>query len=146
MLKTTESWHIKFPQTHDLPEQLIAGREATYFRHFLDDRNIFSDADVARYAKSYAAPENLRAILEIYRAFPANEKFNAAQRSTIDVPLVLAPGENSPFKTFMPRLAEDLRAHGCANVKLEVIKNSVHYVEDEQPEAVAQLIERYASL
>jgi len=26
------------------------------------------------------------------------------------------------------------------------IKNSVHYVADEQPEAVAQLIERYASL
>jgi len=62
------------------------------------------------------------------------------------VPLVLAPGENSPFEKLMPRLAEDLRAHGCANVKLEVIKNSVHYVVDEQPEAVAQLIERYASL
>ena len=41
---------------------------------------------------------------------------------------------------------EALRDHGYANVKIEVIKNSVHYVADEQPEAVAQLIERYASL
>lgn len=138
------TWHIKFQQTPDLPEQLLAGREAIYIRYFLDDRDIFSDADVARYAKSYAAPEHLRAILEIYRAFPANEKFNAAQRSTTGVPLVLAPGENSPFENLMPRLAEDLRAHGCTNVKLEVIKNSVHYVADEQPEAVAELIERYA--
>jgi pimeloyl-ACP methyl ester carboxylesterase len=139
------TWHMNFQQTPDLPEQLIAGREAIYFRHFLD-RDTFSDADVAHYAESYAAPAHLRAALEIYRAFPANEKFNAAQRSAISLPLVLAPGENSPFEKLMPSYAEALRDHGCANVKIEVIKNSVHYVADEQPEAVAQLIERYASL
>jgi pimeloyl-ACP methyl ester carboxylesterase len=139
------AWHINFQQTPDLPEQLIAGREAIYFRHFLD-KTTFSDADVVHYAKSYAAPEHLRAVLEIYRAFPANEKFNAAQQSAIGVPLVLAPGENSPFEKLMPSFAGALRAHGCADVKVEVIKNSVHYVVDEQPDAVVELIERYASL
>jgi pimeloyl-ACP methyl ester carboxylesterase len=139
------TWHINFHQTPDLPEQLIAGREAIYFRHFLDS-DTFSDADVARYARAYAAPEHLRALLEIYRAFPANEKFNAAQQSAISLPLVLAPGENSPFGNLTQSFAEALRDHGCANVKIEVIKNSVHYVADEQPEAVAELIERYASL
>src|SRR5580700_10361844 len=79
------TWHIHFQQTPDLPEQLIAGREAIYLRHFLDS-DTFSDADLARYD----------------RAFPANEKFNAAQRSAISVPLVLAPGENSPFEKLMP--------------------------------------------
>jgi pimeloyl-ACP methyl ester carboxylesterase len=137
------AWHMKFHQTPDLPEQLLAGREAIYFRYFLD-RDTFSDADVARYARVYAAPEHLRAMLEIYRAFPANEKFNAAQQSAISVPLVLAPGENSPFEKLMPSIATALRAHGCANVKVEVVKNSVHYVADEQPEAVAELIERNA--
>jgi len=139
------TWHIHFQQTPDLPEQLIAGREAIYFRHFLDS-DTFSDADATRYARAYAAPGHLRALLEIYRAFPANEKFNAAQRTAMSVPLVLAPGENSPFEKLMPSFAEALRDHGCANVKIEVIENSVHYVADEQPEAVAQLIERYASL
>jgi len=138
-------WHIHFQQTPELPEQLIAGREAIYFRHFLQ-RDTFSDADVARYARAYAAPEHLHALLEIYRAFPANEKFNAAQRSAISLPLVLAPGENSPLEKLMSGFAEALRDHGCANVKIEVIKNSAHYVADEQPESVAQLIERYASL
>ncbi len=109
-------WHIHFQQTPDLPEQLIAGREAIYLRHFLDSDN-FSDADVARYARAYAAPEHLRALLEIYRAFPANEKFNAAQRSAISVPLVLAPGENSPFEKLTPSFAEALRDHGCVNVE-----------------------------
>src|SRR5579863_4933999 len=139
------AWHINFQQTPDLPEQLIAGREAIYLRHFLDP-DTFSDADVARYARAYVAPDHLRAALEIYRAFPANEKFNAAQHTAIELPLVLAPGENSPFEKLMPSFAEALRAHGCANVKVEVIKNAVHYVVDEQPEAVAQLVERYASL
>ena len=139
------TWHINFQQTPDLPEQLIAGREAIYLRHFLDP-DTFSDADVARYARAYAAPEHLRAALEIYRAFPANEKFNAAQQSAISLPLVLASGENSPFESLMPSFADVLRAHGCTNVKIEVIPNSVHYVADEQPEAVARLIERYASL
>jgi pimeloyl-ACP methyl ester carboxylesterase len=46
----------------------------------------------------------------------------------------------------MPSFADALRAHGCANVEIEVIDNSAHYVADEQPAAVAQLIERYASL
>jgi pimeloyl-ACP methyl ester carboxylesterase len=139
------TWHIHFQQTPDLPEQLIAGREAIYFRHFLDS-DTFSDADAARYARAYATPGHLRALLEIYRAFPANEKFNAAQRTAMSLPLVLAPGENSPFEKLMPSFAEALRDHGCANVKIEVIENSVHYVADERPEAVAQLIERYASL
>jgi len=138
-------WHIHFQQTPDLPEQLIAGREAIYFRHFLDS-DTFSDADVARYARAYVAPEHLRAALEIYRAFPADEKFNAAQQSVISLPLVLAPGEHSPFEKLMPSFAEALRAHGCTNVKIEVIQNGVHYVADEQPEAVAELVERYASL
>src|SRR5262249_14369340 len=38
-----------------------------------------------------------------------------------------------------------LRNHGCANVKIEVIKDSVHYVADEEPVDVAQFIGRYAS-
>jgi pimeloyl-ACP methyl ester carboxylesterase len=139
------SWHVNFQQTPGLPEQLLAGREAIYLRYFLDS-DTFGDADVARYARAYAAPEHLRATLAIYRAFPANEKFNAAQKSTINVPLVLAPGRNSPFVNLMPGFADALRAHGCANVEIEVIENCVHYVADEQPDAVARLIQRHATL
>ena len=139
------AWHISFHQAPGLPERLLAARQAIYFRYFLDP-NSFSDADVAHYAESYAEPEHLRALLEIYRAFPANETFNAAQRSTIDVPLVLVPGENSPFERLTLNIAAALRAHGCANVKVEVVKNSVHYVVEEQPDAVVELIEHYASL
>ena len=54
-------------------------------------------------------PEQLRAGFELYRALPASEKFNAAERSAIDVPLVLAGGERS-FGPLLPGLGETLLA------------------------------------
>jgi pimeloyl-ACP methyl ester carboxylesterase len=143
-------WHVHFHQMPSLPEKMIAGRQAVYFRERFFNRGLLnneaiSDADVTHYASSHAAPEQLRAALEFYRAFPANEKFNAAQRSVIDVPIVLAGGAKG-FGNLNARIAESLRAHGCGNVTVEVIQNSAHYVAEEQPEIVAELIERYASL
>jgi pimeloyl-ACP methyl ester carboxylesterase len=142
-------WHINFHQTPDLPEQLIAGREAIYFRHFWSlgtvNGDAISDADAARYVSAYAAPEQLRAGFEMYRALPANEKFNAAQRSTMDVPLVLAGGDHG-FGPLLPDIAKALQTHGWTNVTVELIENSGHYVADEQPAALAALIERYASM
>ena len=137
-------WHINFQQGPDLPEKLVAGRQAVYFRYFLDPA-YFSDADVARYAESYSAPEHLHAAFEICRAFPADEKFNAAQQSRIGVPLVLAVGSESPFLKDLPIIAEAQRAHGCTNVKTGVINGSSHYVADGRPGVVEEFIEQYAS-
>jgi pimeloyl-ACP methyl ester carboxylesterase len=143
-------WHFGFHQTPQLPEQLIAGRQFIYFREGMFDRfalntKVITDADVAHYANSYVAPEQLRAGLGFYRAFPDDEKFNAAQRSVLNVPIVLAGGDHSAGPN-LPRIAESLRKNGCANVTIRVIQKSGHYVVDEQPEIVAELIERYASL
>ena len=71
-------------------------------------------------------------------------KFNAAHQNAIAVPIVLVGGDHS-FGKLNPRLAESLRAWGCAKIAVEVIENSGHYVVDEQPEGVATLIEDYAS-
>lgn len=140
-------WHIHFHQTPDLPEKLIAGRQAVYFRHFFNlgtvDHSAITDEDAAHYAGAYAAPEQLRAAFEMYRALPANEVFNASQRSPIDVPLVMAGGDHS-FGPLLPAIAETLRSHGWVSVTTEIIANGGHYLPDEQPEAVAERIERYA--
>jgi pimeloyl-ACP methyl ester carboxylesterase len=135
-------WHIHFQQVPGLPEELVAGRQAAYFRYFLDSE-FFSDADVARYAASYAAPERLHAAFEIYRAFPANEKFNGEQQSTIEAPLVIVMGSESPFLRDLPTMVEALRTHGCNNVLTGVIEGSSHYVADERPETVVDIIEKY---
>lgn len=119
-------------------------REA-FFNRFARNREAISDTDITHYANAYNTPEKLRAGLEFYRAFAANEKFSQAQRNALDVSIVLAGGEHAMGK-LIPKMAESLRRHGCANVSVEVVKNSGHFVSEEQPEVVAELIERYASL
>jgi len=143
-------WHFGFHQTPNLPEKLIPCQQVLYFREFFNrlalNSKAITDADVTHYANSYAAPEQLRAGLEFYRrAYPASEKFNAAQRSATDIPIILAGGDNS-LGQLIPRFAESLRKHGWANVAIEIIKDSGHWVVDEQPEIVTELFERYASL
>jgi pimeloyl-ACP methyl ester carboxylesterase len=142
-------WHFRFHQTPNLPEALIAGREVIYFREFFNrlalNRRAIGDADVERYASAYASLAQLRAGLEFYRSgYPAAEKFNAAERGVLDVPIVLTGGDHA-MGLLVPQLAVSLREHGCSSVTVEVIKDSGHWVVDEQPEIVTDLIERYAS-
>jgi pimeloyl-ACP methyl ester carboxylesterase len=55
-------------------------------------------------------------------------------------------GDGSPFAKLVPKIAEGLRAKGCSQVETGLIHGAVHYVVEDQPEEVANLIERYASL
>jgi pimeloyl-ACP methyl ester carboxylesterase len=142
-------WHFGFHQTPNAPERLIAGREAIYFREVFFNRlahnpKAISDGDLARYVQSYASPDQLRAGLEVYRAYPLNERFNAAQRGLIDVPIVLAGGEHS-MAPLNATVARSLRDHGWGHVSVEIVTNSGHQVIDEQPETVADLLERYGA-
>jgi len=59
--------------------------------------------------------------------------------------LFLAAGDGLPFAKLVPKIAEGLHANGCTHVETGLIRGSVHYVVEDQPEAVADLIERYAS-
>ena len=65
--------------------------------------------------------------------------------SALTCRLYLVGGDKS-FAKLLPKMGEDMRAHGCKTVTIETIKDSGHYVADQQPEIVAELIERYASL
>jgi pimeloyl-ACP methyl ester carboxylesterase len=137
-------WHIRFMQVPGLAEKLVTGRQADYFRYFFHFGK-FTPSDEAHYVKAYAAPRQLHAAFEMYRAFPANAEFNAAQRGPNDVPLVLAAGDGSPFSKLVPKIADGLRASGCSHVETGLIRGAVHYDVADQPEEVADLIVRYAS-
>lgn len=43
-------------------------------------------------------------------------------------------------------MAEGLRANGCMHVETGLIRDSVHYLVEDQPDVVAELIEKYAEL
>jgi pimeloyl-ACP methyl ester carboxylesterase len=100
---------------------------------------------VAHFVEAYSAPAQLHAAFEMYRAFPANAQFNAAQREPNGVPIFMAVGDGSPFVPLLPKMADGLRANGCAHVETGLIRGAVHYVVEDQPETVANLIEQHAS-
>ena len=137
-------WHMHFMQVPGLPEKLVIGRQADYLGHFLNFGK-FRPSEVAHVVQAYATPEQLGAAFEMYRAFPANVQFNQMQRGPNEVPLFLAAGAGSPFAKLVPKIAEGLRASGLTRVETGLISDSIHYVVADQPEAVADLIERYAS-
>ncbi len=137
-------WHINFNQVPELPEKLVMGRQAEYLGYFFKFiKTGITDEEAAHYVNSYKSAAQLRSGFELYRALPENEKFNAAQTNSLELPIVLVGGEES-FGDLILRFAESIRKNGCRNVKTEIMKNAAHYVADEQPEAVAELIERYA--
>jgi hypothetical protein len=96
---------------------------------------------VAHYVQAYATPAQFRAALEMYRAFPNNVQFNRTQHGPNEVPLFLGAGAK-----LIPKIAEGRQANGLANVEAGLIPDSVHYLVADQPKAVADLIERYASM
>lgn len=138
-------WHVRFMQVPGLAEKLVAGRQADYFAYFFQIGK-FTPSDEAHFVKAYATPAQLHAVFEMYRAFPANAQFNAAQRGPNDVPLFLGAGDGSPFAKLVPKMAEGLRAAGCTHVETGLIHGAVHYVVEDQPDEVTDLIERYAAL
>jgi pimeloyl-ACP methyl ester carboxylesterase len=142
-------WHGEFHMIPDLPEALVTGRQATYFRHFFDvgtnDNRVISDADVEHYAYAYRDPDHLRSAFEVYRAVPANMTFNAGQTDSIDVPLLLVGGEHV-FGPVLSRLAQNLRAnYGWSDVQMHIVDDGKHYLVEERPNDVAELIERHAA-
>ena len=137
-------WHIGFIQAPgELAEKLVVGRQAAYLGNSFDIGKC-TPAARAYYIKAYGAPQ-LHAGFEIYRAFPKDAAFNAAQTAPNHTPLVVAVGEKSFFAPLLQRFVEGYRANGMTRVERAQIPGASHFVLADNPEAVADLIERYAS-
>jgi pimeloyl-ACP methyl ester carboxylesterase len=138
-------WHVHFMQVPGLAERLVDGRQSAYLGYFFQFGK-FTPYEITQYLQAYGSVSQLHAVFEMYRAFPANAQFNAAQRGPLDVPLFFGTGDGSPFAKLIPKFAEGLRAHGCTHVATGLIPGSGHYLLEDQPETVANFIERYASV
>jgi len=138
-------WHMHFMQVPGLAEKLVDGRQAAYLGYFFQFGK-FTPEEVAHYVRAYSTAAQLHAVFEMYRAFPANAQFNAVQRGPMPIPLFFGTGDGSPFAKLVPKIADGLRAHGCTHVETGLIHGAVHYLVEDQPDQVAELIARYASM
>lgn len=140
-------WHGQFHMVPELPEALVQGREAAYFRYFFDigtAGDVVTDADIEHYAAAYGDLPHLHAAFEMYRAIPDNMAFNDAHRTPVDVPLLLVGGEQV-FGPGMPFLADHLRGeYGWTDTEAVIVKGGRHYLPEEHPAEIADLIEHHA--
>ena len=136
-------WHIKFIQAPRLAEQVMPGEKTAFFTYFLAVAK-FKPAEINYYIKAYGK-QQLHAAFEIYRGFIEDEKWNAAQTGSNNVPLTVAVGEKSFFGSFLPTYVEGFKSKGMADVEGAQIPGASHYVLADNPDAVADLIEKSAA-
>ena len=120
----------------------VSGRQAAFLGWALDFGK-FPPQQRAYYYKAYGDAQ-LHAAFEVYRGFPKDIEWNAAQTTAISVPLVRAVGEKSFFVKLQAKFLEGFRAKGIANVESATIPNASHYVVADNPDGVAEVIEKYA--
>ena len=142
-------WHVAFHMTPGLPEILVADRQAAYFRYFFDEFTApgyeISASDLEHYVCAYRDPEQLRSAFEFFRALPADAAHNAACTDPIDVPLLLVGGQQL-FGPVTAPTAQTLRTrYGWSHVTAHTIDHAKHYLPEEQPDALAALIEDHTA-
>jgi pimeloyl-ACP methyl ester carboxylesterase len=137
-------WHFGFHAVSELPERLVARREAEYFAFFYDALSARPGAVAAfarqRYAEAYRRPEALRAGFEWYRAFPQDQLDNAAvKQQQVHTPvLYLRGGAEQGIE--LERYLAGFREHGLCQLSGDTIADSGHFSPDEQPELLARRI------
>src|SRR5712671_6977390 len=145
----TPRWHHMFHQVPDLPEALTVGRERTYLEWFFmngcDQANVFSDADIAEYVRTYSQPGAMRAGFNFYRALSQDVADNRA---------TFAAG----FKLPMPTLGlggggsrgrGDLVVESLRRVANKADGGSIadcgHFIPEEKPEELARRLREFLS-
>ena len=133
------TWHFAFHALQDLPELLLAGREAEYLDWFLRRKTAnpeaFSDADLQEYLRVFKKEGGLRAGLAYYRAASVSAQQNRAMAAQGKLAMpVLALGSDqgsiSDMATPLRAFADDVRGGS--------IPFCGHFLPEEQPEAVAR--------
>jgi len=136
-----KTWHFGFHCVADLPEALIAGREAIYLDWFFNRKAAHPhriDAAARReYLRVFQQPGALRAGLAFYRAFEQSAEQNRqrASKGKLALPLLAVTADQGSI----PDMATPLRAV-AHQVSSETVLNCGHFIPDEQPERLAEIL------
>ncbi len=134
------AWFAGFHQIPDLPETLIAGRERPYldwfYRAYSATPNVPTTEAVHEYLRTYAQPGKMTSALARYRGVQRETAHNTEHlHEPLRIPVLAVGGE----AVFGAAVADNLR-HAAADIRSEVITGCGHYVTEERPAQVAELI------
>ena len=132
-----------FSLTNGLPEQTIDGHESEWVAGFIDwltaNKEAFTREDTDVYACFLRDDAHLRASFEWFRAFPRDNKQVARLgRRPLAMP-VLAVGADNSLGSSVGTQAKDY----ARNVTTQVVKNSGHWIWEEQPRVMTRMTLRF---
>ena len=142
--KAWRTWHFAFHTVPDLPEALIEGKERIYLDWFLRRKTAnplsFGEADLDEYVRAFTLPGALRAGLAFYRAAQQSAEQNMVLTKGAKLPMpVLAV---SADQGSIPDMAAPLRPF-ANDLRGETIQRSGHFIPEEPPEVLANLLSRF---
>ena len=132
-------WHFRF--NGPTPEKLVEGRERIYFEHFWNDfaadktRSI-PEADRETYTAAYSRPGRMRAGWAYFVSFQkAASDFALLAKTKLTMPVLTIGGEKANGEALgeQAKLVAD-------NPRVVIIKNSGHWVMEEQPAATTEAL------
>ena len=136
------SWYQFFQSIPDFPEALIAGKEDVWIRFF--SRGIsrpIPEKAIAEYTRCYQIPHTITTGANLYRTIPADrERWQTYKEKKNTVPTHLIHGQLDPVvvKEFLYK-ADTAFTQPINITYLE----GGHFICDEQPQAVAEVIQSF---
>lgn len=139
------SWYLDFFRQRDVAEQIIGQNPRLFFSLFVSRHQHLTPEEHEFYTESFARPGGTAAILADYRAgseidaaYWAEE---AASGRQIAVPIYAIWGQRGPSANAS---VLDAWRKVAGDVQGEVVPDTAHYIQEEQPEATVQHILRFA--
>ncbi|WP_243065084.1 alpha/beta fold hydrolase [Humibacter sp. RRB41] len=133
-----KTWHFAFHLVPELPEVLLAGREAEYVRWFLKAKTLspdtFDESEIEHYAASLAAEGALGASLAFYRhaAESARKNIDALDARHLSLPVLGISSSHGSIPDMGASLAP--WADHASGIR---VSRAGHFIPDEQPDEVA---------
>src|SRR5580704_5436902 len=147
VLRNPYIWHFAFHSVRDLPERLVAGRQADYFAFFYDylttSRTAIPAAAREAYSSAYASEEALRAGFDWYRAFPRDAEANR-EGARVAVPLLYVRGEKEGGR--IEDYVKGFTDSGVEYVSSRLIPGVGHFPHEEAPLETWQALAEFAGI
>lgn len=139
------SWHYGFHMAKDFPETLTKDREKEYISTMIKlmsyKKDAISDDMINEYVSNYASPGGMTAGFNYYRALKEDAELAKTFRTEkLSMPILTITGEYSA----KDKLANALK-NEAINLKSIIVKESGHFVAEEQPEVFNQALLHFLS-
>jgi pimeloyl-ACP methyl ester carboxylesterase len=135
-------WHFRF--NGPTPEALVKGRGNVYFAYFWDDlaadkNHSIPEADRKAYLAAYSRPGRMHASWEYFVSWSqAAKDFAQMAQTKLTMPVLSVGGD----KSLGDALGRQMKLV-ATNVTVVIIKNSGHWILEEQPEQTTDALMRF---